>query len=99
MKNFDKGTVVRTVLLFVALLNQLLVAFGKAPVSINEQQVDTAYVVISTIVTAVMAAWAWFKNNYVTAKGKKQKEVLKVHGLIKSDNSFNVSRAYEDDGK
>jgi SPP1 family holin len=39
MKNFDKGTFIRTVLLFVALLNQVLVALGKAPVPIDEQQV------------------------------------------------------------
>ncbi|MCA1184798.1 phage holin, partial [Bacillus licheniformis] len=26
---------------------------------------------------------AWFKNNYVTGKGKQQKEVLKQKGLTK----------------
>ncbi|MCY7578268.1 phage holin, partial [Bacillus pumilus] len=29
MENFDKGTVVRTVLLFIALINQGLIMFGK----------------------------------------------------------------------
>lgn len=81
MKNLDKGTVVRTVLLFIALLNQLLVAFGKAPVAIDEQKVDTAYMVISTLITAIMSALAWFKNNYITKKGLKQKGVLKEKGL------------------
>ncbi|GAF66934.1 holin [Bacillus sp. TS-2] len=38
---------------------------------------------ISTIITAIVAAVAWFKNNYVTAKGKKQKEVLQKQGLAK----------------
>lgn len=83
MKNLDKGTVIRTVLLFIALFNQVLVAFGKAPVPVNEQQINTAYTVISTIVTAVMAAWAWFKNNYITKKGYAQKQALQQQGLVK----------------
>lgn len=83
MKNLDKGTVIRTVLLFVALLNQALIAFGKAPVPINEQQIDTAYTITSTVVTGILAVWAWWKNNYVTKKGQTQKEVLKRNGLTK----------------
>jgi SPP1 family holin len=83
MKNFDKGTVIRTVLLFVALLNQVLVAFGKAPVPINEQQINNTYMIISTIVTGALAVWSWFKNNYVTNKGHLQKKALQAQGLIK----------------
>ncbi|MED1201468.1 phage holin, partial [Bacillus paralicheniformis] len=41
MKNFDKGTVVRTVLLFIALVNQTLIMFGKAALPISEDQVNT----------------------------------------------------------
>ncbi|MDQ0414575.1 phage holin [Mesobacillus stamsii] len=83
MNNFDKGTVIRTVLLFVALLNQVLIAFGKAPVSLNEQQIGDWYMVISTLVTGVIAAWSWFKNNYITKKGQLQKEALLAKGLTK----------------
>lgn len=79
----DKGTLIRTVLLVVTLLNQLLVSLGKAPVPVDEQHLDSAYVVVSTLVTMVVSAWAWFKNNYVTRKGKEQKVVLKKHGLTK----------------
>ncbi|CAM5203696.1 phage holin [Bacillus licheniformis] len=87
MKNFDKGTVVRTVLLFIALVNQTLIMFGKAALPISEDQVNTLadalYVVGSTIFTIVTTLVAWFKNNYVTGKGKQQKEVLKQKGLTK----------------
>lgn len=76
----DKGTLVRTLVLSVALINQLLVAFGLNPILGNE---DTWYTVISTVFTAVTAAVAWFKNNYVTAKGKKQQDLLKKNGLTK----------------
>ncbi|CAI8939572.1 MULTISPECIES: phage holin [Bacillus] len=87
MKNFDKGTVVRTVLLFIALVNQTLIMFGKSALPISEDQVNTMadalYVAGSTIFTIITTLVAWFKNNYVTGKGKQQKEVLKQKGLTK----------------
>ncbi|MDA7025586.1 phage holin [Bacillus sp. CLL-7-23] len=87
MKNFDKGTVVRTVLLFIALVNQTLIMLGKSALPISEDQVntlaDTLYLVGSTVFMIVTSVVAWYKNNYVTSKGKKQKEVLKQNGLTK----------------
>lgn len=87
MKNFDKGTVIRTVLLLIAFINQTLVMFGQTALPISEEQVqiagDSLYVAGSTIFTMVTAIIAWFKNNYVTEKGKKQKEILKQKGLSK----------------
>ncbi|WP_339205799.1 phage holin [Bacillus sp. FSL W8-1143] len=87
MKNFDKGTVVRTVLLFMALINQALIMFGKPVLPIEEDQVtslaDTLYLAGSMIFTIVTTLVAWFKNNYVTSKGKQQKKVLKQEGLTK----------------
>jgi SPP1 family holin len=74
----DKGTIIRTIVLVLALINQFLVSQGlyKIPGTAEEQ---TAFV--STVFTLGASTWAWFKNNYITAKGKKQKEVLKKHGL------------------
>ncbi|MEE3679032.1 phage holin [Bacillus safensis] len=87
MKNFDKGTVIRTVLLFMALINQTLILFGKPILPISEDQVtslaETLYLAGSMIFTIVTTLVAWFKNNYVTDKGKLQKEVLKQKGLTK----------------
>ncbi|MER3122658.1 phage holin [Bacillus altitudinis] len=87
MKNFDKGTVIRTVLLFMALINQTLIIFGKPVLPIEEDQItslaETLYLAGSMIFTIVTTLAAWFKNNYVTEKGKKQKEVLKQQGLTK----------------
>ena len=50
----------------IALINQFLAAFGltKIPGTTDEQ-----ILVISTIFTGASAVVAWFKNNYVTAKG------------------------------
>ncbi|MFP3809570.1 phage holin [Bacillus sp. SIMBA_005] len=87
MKNFDKGTVVRTVLLFIALINQALIMFGKPVLPISEDQVntltETLYLAFSMVFTLVTTLIAWFKNNYVTDKGKLQKEVLQQKGLTK----------------
>lgn len=87
MTNFDKGTVIRTVLLFMALINQFLIMVGKPVLPISEDQVtslaETLYLAFSMIFTLVTTLVAWFKNNYVTDKGKKQKEVLKQKGLTK----------------
>lgn len=87
MKNFDKGTVGRTVLLFIALINQALIMFGKPVLPISEDQVtslaETLYLAGSMIFTIVTTLVAWFKNNYVTDKGKLQKEILKQKGLTK----------------
>ncbi|MDA1476150.1 phage holin [Bacillus changyiensis] len=87
MKNTDIGTVIRSVLLFIALINQTLIMFGKGALPISEDQVNTLadalYKVGSTVFTIITSIVAWFKNNYVTNKGKRQKEVLKQNGLIK----------------
>lgn len=87
MTNFDKGTVIRTVLLFMALINQFLIMVGKPVLPISEDQVtslvETLYLAFSMVFTLVTTLVAWFKNNYVTEKGKKQKEILKQKGLSK----------------
>lgn len=79
----DKGTLIRTVVLFIALVNQFLVSFGlyEIPGTAEEQ---TAF--ISAIFTFVTAVIAWFKNNYVTARGKKQKDLLVAHNLAKNQS-------------
>ncbi|WP_156177982.1 phage holin [Bacillus sp. SA1-12] len=87
MVNLDKGTVIRTVLLFVALINQSLIMFGKSPIPIVEGHVtsliDGVYLLGSMVFTIVTSLLAWFKNNYVTEKGQLQKKTLQAQGLIK----------------
>lgn len=79
----DRGTIIRTIVLFIALVNQFLVSFElyEIPGTAEEQ---TAF--ISAIFTFVTAVIAWFKNNYVTAKGKKQKDLLVAHNLAKNQS-------------
>ncbi|MGO4899796.1 phage holin [Bacillus sp. GM2] len=87
MKHIDKGTVVRTVLLFIALVNQTLIIFGKPVLPVAEDQIhtlaDALYSAGSAAFTIAASLVAWYKNNYVTSKGKMQKEVLQKKGLTK----------------
>ncbi|TYS08369.1 phage holin [Bacillus subtilis] len=87
MKTYDKGTVIRTVLLLVAFINQTMLMFGKSPLDIQEEQVnqlaDALYSAGSLIFTMGTTVAAWFKNNYVTEKGKKQRDLLKENNLTK----------------
>jgi SPP1 family holin len=80
----DRGTLIRTVLLFIALINQI---FGVGTIALDEGEVVTMiegiYLFASTLFTVITAIVAWFKNNYVTWRGRKQKEVLKRNGLLK----------------
>ncbi|MBU8708585.1 phage holin [Bacillus subtilis] len=87
MNTFDKGTVIRTVLLLIALINQTMLMLGKSPLDIQEEQVnqlaDALYSTGSIAFTIGTTLAAWFKNNYVTEKGKKQRDLLRDNNLTK----------------
>lgn len=74
----DKGTIVRTAVLVIALINQVLIATGLNPIPGTEEVWGE---VISSAITIGAAVWAWFKDNAVTARGKYQQQVLKEKGL------------------
>jgi SPP1 family holin len=80
----DKGTTIRTVLLIITLINQIA---GTTLIALDEFQVNTIveaiYLLVSVGATAAASIVAWYKNNYVTKRGKAQKAVLKAQGLEK----------------
>lgn len=71
----SKETIVRTAVLFVALLNTVLNACGKNPLPFSDDEVYTG---VSAVVATVAAVWAWWKNNSFTAAAVKADEVLKI---------------------
>lgn len=77
----DKGTIIRTIVLAIALLNQFLVIFNKSPLPISNEELEQ---ILSSVFTLVVSLIAWYKNNYVTSKGKQQREVLQEVNLAKS---------------
>jgi SPP1 family holin len=74
----DKGSIIRTVVLFVALANQFLVMNGMSPLPIADEQIE---MVGSTLFTIVASLMSWWKNNYISKKGQSQKKVLERNNL------------------
>ena len=58
--NVKAGTIIRTVVLLFALMNQLLTATGRNPLPFSEEEV---YQTLSAVLSAVTAIVAWWKNN------------------------------------
>lgn len=56
-------TIIRTVCLVLALVNQGLTIAGKSPLPIKDEQINELISLAFTIVTSV---WAWWKNNSFT---------------------------------
>ena len=69
-----KGTIGRTIILALALINQLLTASGKNVINIADEDINT---LISTIFTIVSAIVAWWKNNSFTKPAIEADEVMK----------------------
>ena len=73
MSKVTAGAVARTIVLLVALLNQILAMSGKQAVSIADNDI---YQTVS-LFTIGASVWAWWKNNSFTPNAVKADEVLK----------------------
>ena len=72
--NITSGTIARTIILVLALLNQLLTATGHSVINISDESINT---LISTSFTIVTAVIAWWKNNSFTQSALKADEVMR----------------------
>lgn len=68
------GTIARTIVLALALINQLLTATGHNVINIAEEDINT---LISTIFTIVTAIVAWWKNSSFTKEAIAADEYMK----------------------
>ena len=66
-------TTVRTIMLVITLLNDLLIFYGKSPINIDE---STVYQIITVLSTIIVPIWTWWKNNSITKHAKKADEYL-----------------------
>lgn len=65
MKNLKikTDTIVRTAVLALALINQILVTTGRSVIPVSDEQVTE---MITLVLTVGSALWAWWKNNSFT---------------------------------
>ena len=72
--NVKAETIVRLVVLVLALVNQTLTALGKSPLPFDDAAVTE---LVSILFTIAAAAWAWWKNNSFTKAAIEADEVMK----------------------
>jgi SPP1 family holin len=63
MKNVTAGTIIRTVLMLLGLINAILVMTGHSIINIEDGTVENLINAVFSIVTTLMA---WWKNNSFT---------------------------------
>lgn len=72
--NVKTDTIIRTVILLVALINQILTSTGHTIIPVSDEDIAT---IISLVITAGASIWAWWKNNSFTAHAIKADEIMR----------------------
>lgn len=73
-QKIDAGTIARTIILFLALLNQILGIFGIQAIPIEDEQIN---MIVSTLWTVIAAVIAWWENNSFTQNAIKAENYRK----------------------
>ena len=73
MKKVKPDTIIRTIILILALANQVLAIMGKQAIPVPE---DEVYQLVSLLITIGAALWSWWKNNSFTLPAIKADEYL-----------------------
>ena len=87
----SKGTIIRTIILALTIVNSLLSIFGKSPLPISDETVTQ---LVSLIFTIAASLAAWWKNNSFT-QAAIEADIL-MHRLKeeKDDTSEVVKREF-----
>lgn len=79
------GTVARTIILVIALINQALVISGRSIINIADDDISQVVSLLFTIGAAILA---WWKNNSFTANAIEADQYLSC--LKNSDSDSNI---------
>lgn len=71
--HISAGTVARTLVLILAIINQILSACGKSPLPIESETIEQ---LVTAGFTTVAALIAWWKNNSFTTNALKADALL-----------------------
>ena len=74
MEKVSCGTLVRTVVLLVALVNQILTMLDENPLPFSKEE---AYAILTNAATIAATIWSWWKNNSFTKSAVKADAYLK----------------------
>lgn len=81
----------RTIILLIALINQILAIFGKGQIEIAESDV---YQLCSLVFTVISSLWAWWKNNSFSVSAQDGDAVMKS---LESGEIPYVEKAHQPD--
>lgn len=73
--NAKRDTIIRTIVLVLALVNQALTIAGKSPLPFSDELVSEF---VSMLFTIGASAWSWWKNNSFTKNAVAADEYLKT---------------------
>lgn len=59
----ETSTIIRTIVLIIALINQILSVTGHSPLPITDDQVNE---LVTLAITVCVSIWTWWKNNSFT---------------------------------
>lgn len=59
----ETSTIVRTIVLIIALINQILSVTGHSPLPITDDQINE---LVTLAITICVSIWTWWKNNSFT---------------------------------
>ena len=79
----EKAMIIRTIVLAVALLNQVLVTFGWSPLPFDEDTIEQG---LTAVFTVVATLWAYWKNNSFTDEGKEADRYLEEMKQLKRES-------------
>ena len=80
-------TIIRTVILALALINQVLTSLGYSPLPIDDDQLET---LVSVGFTVAASLWAWWKNNSVTKAAQRADNYLDAIKAAKKRGDYHV---------
>lgn len=68
-----KETIIRTIVLVIALVNQILTSTGHSVLPVNSEELAELFTLLFTIGASI---WAWWKNNSFTKNAIEADEYL-----------------------
>lgn len=74
-QNGKQAAIVRLIVLVVLVVNQALVTIGWSPLPFSEEEIFEG---VSSVATAVVAVWAWYRNNNLTDEAVEADKIMRA---------------------